>query len=52
MMSGLTITYSRALRRGDFVRIAETEGIVVSVGPLSSKIPVVRGARSARGQGG
>ncbi|HEU4935949.1 MAG TPA: mechanosensitive ion channel domain-containing protein [Vicinamibacterales bacterium] len=43
MMSGLTITYSRALRRGDFVRIGETEGIVLSVGPLSSKIKTARG---------
>jgi small-conductance mechanosensitive channel len=43
MMSGLTITYSRSLRRGDFVRIGETEGTVISVGPLSSKIKTSRG---------
>jgi len=43
MMSGLTITYSRALRRGDFVRIGETEGTVLSLGPLSSKIKTARG---------
>ena len=43
MMSGLTITYSRALRRGDFVRISDIEGIVLSVGPLSSKIKTARG---------
>ena len=43
MMSGLTITYSRSLRRGDFVRIGETEGTVLSVGPLSSKIKTSRG---------
>ena len=45
MMSGLTITYSRALRRGDFVRIGETEGTVLAVGPLSSKIKTARGKR-------
>jgi len=43
MMSGLTITYSRSLRRGDFVRIGETEGTVLSVGPLSAKIKTSRG---------
>ncbi len=43
MMSGLTITYSRALRRGDFVRIGEVEGTVLSVGPLSAKIKTSRG---------
>ncbi len=38
VMSGLTITYSRALRLGDFVRIGDVEGTVHHLGPLSTKI--------------
>jgi len=38
VMSGLTITYSRALRLGDFVRIGEVEGSVVHLGTLATKI--------------
>jgi small-conductance mechanosensitive channel len=43
MMSGLTITYSRSLRVGDFVRIGDVDGTVTTVGPLSTKIKTVRG---------
>ena len=38
IMSGFMITYSRALRLGDFVRIGEVEGTVVHLGMLSTKI--------------
>jgi small-conductance mechanosensitive channel len=43
MMSGLTITYSRSLHVGDFVRIGEVEGTVTNVGALSTKIRTSRG---------
>lgn len=36
--SGLVLTYSRAFRPGDYVRIGETEGTVLSLGMLSTKI--------------
>jgi small-conductance mechanosensitive channel len=42
MMSGLTITYSRALRKGDFVRIGEIEGTVAHLGVLSLKIKTLQ----------
>jgi small-conductance mechanosensitive channel len=42
VMSGLTITYSRALRLGDFVRIGDVEGTVNHLGPLSTKIMTPR----------
>jgi small-conductance mechanosensitive channel len=38
MMSGLVLVYSRALKKGDYVRVGDVEGIVVEVGPLSTKI--------------
>jgi small-conductance mechanosensitive channel len=38
MMSGLTITYARALRIGDFVRIGDVEGTVIHSGALSTKV--------------
>ncbi len=38
VMSGFTLTYSRALRRGDFVRIGDTEGTVIHMGTLSTKL--------------
>ena len=38
MMSGLVVIYSRALQKGDYVRIGEIEGIVIEVGTLSVKI--------------
>jgi small-conductance mechanosensitive channel len=37
-MSGLMVTYSRALRVGDFVNVADVEGTVVQLGALSTKI--------------
>jgi small-conductance mechanosensitive channel len=42
VMSGLTITYSRAFRVGDFVRIGEIEGTVAHLGVLSLKIKTNR----------
>jgi small-conductance mechanosensitive channel len=42
MMSGLTITYSRALRLGDFVRIGDVEGTVIHLGSLSTKLKTPR----------
>jgi small-conductance mechanosensitive channel len=38
IMSGLMITYSRALRVGDFVRIGDVEGTVIHLGVLSVKV--------------
>ena len=43
LMSGLTITYSRALRSGDYVRIGDVEGTVMHVGTLSTKVETPRG---------
>ena len=37
-MSGFMITYSRALRLGDFVRIGDVEGTVTHLGVLSTKV--------------
>ena len=37
VMSGFTLTYSRALRVGDFVAIGDIEGTVTHVGTLSTK---------------
>jgi small-conductance mechanosensitive channel len=37
-MSGLVLTYSRALRKGDFIRIGDNEGLVSEVGMLATKI--------------
>jgi small-conductance mechanosensitive channel len=42
IMSGFMLTYSRALRVGDFVRIGDVEGTVVQLGVLSTKIRTVR----------
>ena len=42
LMSGLTITFSRALRVGDYVRIGNVEGAVTHVGPLSTKLKTPR----------
>jgi len=38
VMSGFTLTYSRALRVGDFVAIGDIEGTVTQVGTLSTKL--------------
>jgi small-conductance mechanosensitive channel len=43
IMSGLTVTYSRALRVGDYVSVGEIEGTVVHLGTLSTKIETPRG---------
>jgi small-conductance mechanosensitive channel len=40
-MSGLMLTYSRALRVGDFVRVGDVEGTVLEVGMLSTKIRTI-----------
>lgn len=38
-MSGLVLVYSRALRLGDMVKVADNvEGVVIELGPLSTKI--------------
>ena len=42
IMSGFTLTYSRALRVGDFVRIGEVEGTVTHLGVLSTKLRTLR----------
>jgi small-conductance mechanosensitive channel len=42
VMSGFMITYSRALRAGDFVRIGDVEGTVTHLGVLSTKIKTLR----------
>ena len=42
VMSGLMVTYSRALRVGDFVRVADVEGTVTQLGTLSTKIKTLR----------
>jgi len=42
LMSGLVLVYSRALRRGDYVSIGETEGVVAEVGTLATKIRTMR----------
>ena len=43
IMSGLTVTYSRALRVGDYVTVGEVEGTVTHLGTLSTKIETPRG---------
>jgi small-conductance mechanosensitive channel len=42
IMGGLMVTYSRALRVGDFVRIGDVEGTVVHLGVLSTKVRSVK----------
>ena len=41
-ISGMMITYARALKVGDFVKIDDIEGTVTDLGPLSSKIKTLR----------
>jgi small-conductance mechanosensitive channel len=43
MMSGLVVIYSRALRKGDFVVVADIEGVVTEVGSLATRIVTMRG---------
>jgi len=42
IMSGFMITYSRAVRTGDFVRIGEVDGTVMHLGILSVKVKTLR----------
>ncbi len=42
VMSSLTITYSRAIQKGDFVRIGDVVGTVTSLGMLSTKLRTER----------
>jgi small-conductance mechanosensitive channel len=42
IMSGFTLTYSRALRLGDFVKIGDVEGTVTHLGTLATKIKTPR----------
>jgi small-conductance mechanosensitive channel len=42
IMSGFMITYSRALRAGDFVRVGDVEGTVTQLGVLSMKVTTFR----------
>jgi small-conductance mechanosensitive channel len=41
-MSGMVLMYSRALSRGDYVRIGDTEGVVLSLGMLATKIRTLK----------
>ncbi len=41
--SGLVLTYSRAFRAGEYVRIGDTEGTVLFLGLLSTKIRTPKG---------
>jgi small-conductance mechanosensitive channel len=43
MMSGLTLTYSRAFRPGDLVAVGDVRGIVTFLGTLSTKIRTAQG---------
>lgn len=40
--SGLLLIYSRAFKTGDYIRVGETEGTVLSLGMLSTKIRTVK----------
>ena len=42
IMGGLMVTYSRALRDGDFVKIGEVEGTVIHLGILSTKLRTLK----------
>ena len=42
IMSGFMVTYSRALRVGDFVKTGDVEGTVLQVGMLSTKIKTLK----------
>jgi small-conductance mechanosensitive channel len=43
LMSGLTLTYARALKPGDFVRLGDAEGLVTSLNMLSVKLRTFQG---------
>jgi small-conductance mechanosensitive channel len=42
LMSGFMITYSRALRIGDYVKIGDVEGTILELGVLSIKVRTLR----------
>jgi small-conductance mechanosensitive channel len=42
IMSGFMVTYSRALRVGDFVKIGDVEGTVEHIGVLSTKVRTLK----------
>ncbi len=42
IMSGFMVTYSRAVRSGDFVKIGDVEGTVTHLGALSTKVRTAR----------
>jgi small-conductance mechanosensitive channel len=42
LMSGLVVTYSRALRKGDLVTVGGTTGVVIGVNSLSVKLTNLR----------
>jgi small-conductance mechanosensitive channel len=42
IMSGFTLMYARALREGDYVRIGDTEGTVLELSALSTKVRTVK----------
>jgi small-conductance mechanosensitive channel len=44
VMSGFTLTYSRALRVGDYVNVGDVEGTVTQMGMLSTKVKTPLGA--------
>ena len=43
IMSGLFVVYSRTLKRGEWVKVNETEGKVLDVGLLAAKIRTIEG---------
>jgi small-conductance mechanosensitive channel len=43
MMSGFLLTFSRAVKPGDYIRAGDTEGKVTAVGLLSTKIRTIKG---------
>jgi small-conductance mechanosensitive channel len=42
IVSGFTVTFSRAVRLGDYVRIGDVEGTVIHLGVLSTKIKTLQ----------
>jgi small-conductance mechanosensitive channel len=42
IVSGFTVTFSRAVRLGDFVRIGDVEGTVIHLGVLSTKVKTLQ----------
>jgi small-conductance mechanosensitive channel len=44
LMSGLMVTFSRAIRVGDFARIGDVEGTIQQLGALATKLRTAQGA--------